>query len=159
MLRHGQDHLLRPRSAQDSTFCTANQRGTSSFPSPSSFVSTILPKASDKSQLLREVIGEHTCDRRSTRTYIHSEFPNYPFEEKFAENDELWKPDVRESASEHTIREHEALEQIFDVDDSTFISITSHSGSIAATLRAIGHRAFALPTGGTMPVFVKVEKR
>lgn len=104
-------------------------------------------------------MGEHTCDRRSTRSYIHSEFPSYPIEPGFTENDELWRPDERESPAHHTAREHQALEDIFDIDDSTWISITSHSGSIAATLRALSHREFALPTGGTMPVFVKVERK
>ncbi|KAL1310477.1 hypothetical protein AAFC00_000767 [Neodothiora populina] len=111
-------------------------------------------------ELLRETNGEHTCDRRSNASYIHSEFLTYQFESGFSESDELWRPDERESESEMTKRLHAALEDIFEHEpDSAFISITGHSGSTAAILRAIGHRAFALPTGGAMAVFVKVEKQ
>lgn len=49
------------------------------------------------------------------------------------------------------------LDDIFSTDSSTYISMTSHSGTIAATLMAIGHRAFRLPTGGAIPVLVKAE--
>lgn len=109
-------------------------------------------------QLLRETNGEHTCDRRSTASYIHSEFPSYTFEPDFSETDVLWKPDERETDAAQTMRLHQALEDIFTVDErSAFLSITSHSGSIAAILRAVGHRTFALPTGGVMPLFVKVK--
>lgn len=114
------------------------------------------------SQLLRETNGEHTCDRRSTRSYIHSQFPTYTFEPSFAENDELWRPDEREQAAAQTKRLHTALEEMFVQDDgedsATWISITNHSGSIAAILRAVGHREFGLPTGGLMPLFVKAVK-
>lgn len=58
-----------------------------------------------------------------------------------------------------TARLHQALEEIFEKDGSAFVSITSHSGAIAAVLRALAHREFALPTGGVMPVFVKVERK
>lgn len=110
-------------------------------------------------ELLRETNGEHTCDRRSAASYIHSEFPDYTFEAGFTENDELWKADERETDAAQTLRLHKALEEIFADDDSTFISITNHSGSIAAMLRAISHRPFPLPTGGAMAVLVEVKKR
>ncbi|KAF1354637.1 histidine phosphatase superfamily [Delphinella strobiligena] len=110
-------------------------------------------------ELLRETNGEHTCDRRSTASYIHSEFPSYTFEPSFSETDDLWKPDERETDAAQTVRLHRALEEIFAIDQSSFLSITSHSGSIAALLRAVGHRTFALPTGGVMPLFVKVERK
>lgn len=76
------------------------------------------------------------------------------------EDDVLWKADERETAEAQKMRLYQALEDIFiDGDgDAAFISITSHSGSIAAILAAVGHRPFALPTGGTMALFLKVEK-
>ena len=55
-------------------------------------------------ELLREVIGIHTCDRRSNRTYIHTNFPAYTFEPGFAEDDDMWSPDVRESHDVHDVR-------------------------------------------------------
>lgn len=55
-------------------------------------------------ELLREVIGIHTCDRRSSRSYIRTNFPLYRIEPGFAEEDELWSPDVRENHSVHDVR-------------------------------------------------------
>ena len=49
------------------------------------------------------------------------------------------------------------LNDIYSRDDSTYISLTTHSGSIASLLRVIGHRDFRLPTGAIIPVLVKAE--
>ena len=108
-------------------------------------------------ELLREVNGVHTCDRRSTKSYIHSEFPLYTFEPGFAENDELWSPDIRESDPALDARLKKLLDDIFTHDDSTYISFSSHSGGISALLRDLGHRPFRLWTGGVIPVLVKTE--
>lgn len=109
-------------------------------------------------ELLREVNGIHTCDRRSSRTYIAEHYPNYTIETGFAEEDLLWVPDLRESDSALTARLGELLEDIFSHDESIFISMTSHGGAIAAILRVVGHRPFSLRTGAVVPVLVKVEK-
>ena len=49
------------------------------------------------------------------------------------------------------------LDDIFDHDDSTYISFTTHSGSISSLLRIIKHREFRIPTGALIPVLVKAE--
>lgn len=36
--------------------------------------------------------------------------------------------------------------------------MTSHSGAIGSILAAIGHREFALQTGGVIPVLVKAKR-
>lgn len=36
--------------------------------------------------------------------------------------------------------------------------MTSHSGTIEATLQVVGHGKFSLPTAGIIPVLVKVRK-
>ena len=54
-------------------------------------------------ELLREVIGIHTCDRRSSKTYIQTNFPAYRYEPGFTEEDGLWRPDVRETHSAHDV--------------------------------------------------------
>jgi hypothetical protein len=36
--------------------------------------------------------------------------------------------------------------------------MTSHSGAIASILEAVGHRKFALETGGVVPVFVNAVR-
>ncbi|MCJ1356368.1 MAG: hypothetical protein MMC33_006363 [Icmadophila ericetorum] len=110
-------------------------------------------------ELLREVNGVHTCDRRSSKTCIHNTYPDYTIEEGFAENDELWEADERESNSALDARLKKLLDDIFEHDDSTFISLTSHSGSIASLLRVLGHRPFRLVTGSVIPVLVKSEKK
>lgn len=62
------------------------------------------PCVPEVKELLREVIGVHTCDRRSNKTYIHAHFPTYTFEPGFAEEDEMWRADVRESPFVHDVR-------------------------------------------------------
>lgn len=108
--------------------------------------------------MLREVIGIHTCDRRSSKSYITKHYPDYVIEPNFAEDDPLWESDLRESDSMQTVRLKGLLDDLFQTDPSTFISLTSHSGAIASILRAIGHRPFALPTGSVTAVLVKAEK-
>lgn len=74
-------------------------------------------------ELLREVIGIHTCDRRSSKTYIHTNFPEYRIEPGFAEEDEMWHPDTRESHSVHDVRvsasPHPHVNQIFSLGRSS----------------------------------------
>lgn len=108
-------------------------------------------------ELLREITGVHTCDRRGNKSYIHSEFPIYTFEAGFAENDELWSPDIRESDPALDARLKKLLDDIFTHDDSTYVSFSTHSGAISALLRNLGHRPFRLQTGGVIPVLVKAE--
>ena len=109
-------------------------------------------------QSLREAIGIHTCDRRSSKSSIHAAFPTYKFEPGFPELDPLWQPDVRETDSAQEARLKSLLDDVFTHDESTFISFTSHSGSIGALLRAIKHRPFRLVTGAVIPVLVKAER-
>jgi broad specificity phosphatase PhoE len=109
--------------------------------------------------MMREVLGVHTCDRRSTRTSIAHRYPGFPFEEGFSEEDPLWLANLRESDSQLDHRVKGFLDDIFAHDSNTFISLTSHSGAIAGFLRVLGHEPFRLPTGGVIPVLVKGEKK
>jgi broad specificity phosphatase PhoE len=84
---------------------------------------------------LREGISAHTCDRRSTKSYIHKSFPKFKFEKRFAEKDPYWKALFAEPQANQDIRSKEVLDDIFSHDDSTYISITSHSGEIGSLLR------------------------
>lgn len=106
-------------------------------------------------ELVREVIGEHTCDRRSTKTYIHAAYRDWRIEAGFTENDELWQADHRETHAEHDIRTRKFLGDLFSNDGNVYLSLTSHSGAIASHLRVVGHREFKLPTGGMIPAVVK----
>lgn len=111
-------------------------------------------------ELAREVMGEHTCDRRSSRSAIHTAYPEWPIEEGFTEEDELWQADHRETHAEHDVRTLEFLDQVFEGEgrEASVLSLTSHSGAIASLMRVIGHREFRLGTGGMVPVLVKATK-
>lgn len=86
-------------------------------------------------ELVREAIGAHTCDRRSSKTYIHEQYPDWPFEEGFAETDPLWDSELRETNVAMDIRLRQAFDEIFSTNKNTFISISSHSGAIGSMLR------------------------
>jgi broad specificity phosphatase PhoE len=110
-------------------------------------------------EMLREGNGVHTCDRRSSRAHIAKRWPRYEIEEGFSEEDELWKAELRESIPALEQRLKGLLDDVFEHDDNTWISMTAHSGTIMAILSVVGHRKFPLQTGGVIPVLVKVEKK
>jgi hypothetical protein len=108
--------------------------------------------------LVRETIGIHTCDRRSSKTAIQDEYLDYTIEETFTEDDELWHPEQRESDSARNARIKTFLDDILTANsDNTFISVTAHSGAITSILDVVGHRRFKLQTGGVIPVLVRAE--
>ncbi|PIG84318.1 phosphoglycerate mutase family protein [Aspergillus arachidicola] len=85
-------------------------------------------------ELLRETLGLHTCDSRSSKTAIAEEYPLYRFEEGFAEEDPLYDPELRESDSARDVRLRELLSDVFAHDESTVVSLTAHSGAITSIL-------------------------
>ncbi|EMD70147.1 hypothetical protein COCSADRAFT_22288 [Bipolaris sorokiniana ND90Pr] len=109
-------------------------------------------------ELLREALGVHTCDRRSTRSEIQAAHRHLTFEPGFAEEDELWLADYREPRSARNYRLAVLLDEVFEGDEGVVVSMTSHSGAIGSLLVGLGHREFALETGGVIPVFVKGER-
>ncbi|KAJ9192611.1 hypothetical protein DTO164E3_8309 [Paecilomyces variotii] len=109
-------------------------------------------------ELLRETIGLHTCDRRSSKSAIAEEYPHYRFEPDFSDEDVLWDAKSRESDSARSARLRKLLDDIFTNDDNVFISLTAHSGAITSILEVIGHRKFQLATGAMIPVVVKAER-
>lgn len=106
-------------------------------------------------QLLRETMGQHTCDSRSRASEIQAEFPEFQFEAGFSEEDLLYDPKTRETNEERNRRLACLLDDIFTHDDNVFISLTAHSGAITSILEVIGHRRFPLATGAVIPVVVK----
>ncbi|KAL4081443.1 histidine phosphatase superfamily [Scleroderma yunnanense] len=101
----------------------------------------------DRKTNIRELLGIHTCDKRRTRSYIQETFPEYVIEEGFAEEDQLWNPDIRETCNDIDVRAKEVLDMIFECDTEHFISITAHGGFIKAFLRVTGHLEWSLPPG------------
>ncbi|OBT64689.1 hypothetical protein VE03_05841 [Pseudogymnoascus sp. 23342-1-I1] len=122
------------------------------------FESLVTPFKPLIKEYLREGISMHTCDRRSSKSYIAENYPGWPFEAGFTEKDELWTKTTAETQSAQDKRSKSALDSIFSSDPSSFLSITSHSGEIGSLLRVVGHRKFSLSTGAVIPVLVKVEK-
>ncbi|KAF4550364.1 Histidine phosphatase-like protein 5 [Elsinoe fawcettii] len=109
---------------------------------------------------IREVFGEHTCDKRSTKTDIQARHPGrFLFEEDFAEDDPLWTADHRETDEEVDTRIRSFLDRLFASRprERTW-SWTVHSGVIASFLRVVGHRPFAVDTGAVIPVVLKVTE-
>lgn len=108
----------------------------------------------------RETLGVHLCDKRNPRSVIAERYEGqgFEFETGFEEEDIYFKNDYREKVWEQALRQNRALQYVFGTTDKykdQFISITSHLGSIRTQLLALGHRAFAIGTGGMIPVFVK----
>lgn len=144
--------MLKPQSWYSSPLqrCLATSDLTFSGLGFKDFVTTI-------KEGFREGVSLHTCDRRYNRTYIHSKYPNWPFEPGFAETDPLWTGVVGETPMAQDVRSKTVLDSVFSSDRSTYISITSHSGEIASLLRVLGHRVFSLRTGAILPVLVRAE--
>jgi broad specificity phosphatase PhoE len=109
-------------------------------------------------ELMREALGVHTCDRRSPKSHLETTFPHLTFEPGFSEPDALWEADYREPVSARRYRLSQFLDDVFAHDGNVFLSMTSHSGAIASILEVLGHRRFALETGGVIPVVVRAER-
>ena len=111
-------------------------------------------------EYLRETIGVHTCDQRSSRTWILENYPGYATEHGFTEYDQLWTPGARE-APEHMVgRARLLLNSIFisGATPSPWVSFTAHGGITRAILEVLGHREWHLGTSDVVPVFVKIER-
>ncbi|GAB1199508.1 hypothetical protein APSETT444_008858 [Aspergillus pseudonomiae] len=109
-------------------------------------------------ELLRERLTDHTCDKRSTRTWIEGHYPSYLIESGFSEEDLLWSPDRWESVEEHVARKQKVLEELFAQDSSSFISLTVHSYAISAILRACGYEEFRVREGSTIALLVRGDR-
>lgn len=94
----------------------------------------------------------HTCDRRSSRSWIQGQYRGYELEEDFAEGDELWKNNSRESLEEHAQQVKTLLVDIFDSDPEVVVSFTAYSGSIGALYMAIAHKDIWVGAGAMVPV-------
>jgi broad specificity phosphatase PhoE len=116
------------------------------------------PLAPVVKELLRERLTDHTCDKRSSRSWITSHYPKYVLEPGFEEEDDLWKADAFETADEHRDRKQRLLEDIFSKDTAPFISLTTHSYAISAILEVVGAPHFRVSEGSIVPLLVKAEK-
>ena len=132
-----------------------------------SFDGISLPKRQQLSivvkESLRETVGRHSCDQRSNLSIIRrfaSELAPgvFSFESSFEEQDELWDTELREQDDQTQARLRSFLDDIFERDPATWISLTIHSGTCRAILAVVGHRLFRLQQGSAMAVLVKATR-
>lgn len=109
-------------------------------------------------ELMRERLGVNTCDRRSSRSWIQENYPDYDIEPDFSEEDQFWNPYVRETQEVHTARTRTLLDDIFSNEKSVFVSFTTHSGSVRALFEAVGQQETWVTTGCVVAVLVKAER-
>lgn len=109
-------------------------------------------------EALREFLTDHTCDRRSSRSWITQTYPDYIIEDGFSEQDMLWSAETPETVEEHRVRKRMLLEDIFENDDAHVISLTTHSYAISAILNVINGPTFRVSEGTIVPLFIKAER-
>ncbi|EPQ25651.1 uncharacterized protein PFL1_06788 [Pseudozyma flocculosa PF-1] len=102
----------------------------------------------------REVYGEHTCDKRRTKSEIHKIVPEFRFEHGFAKDDELWTTE-RETNDHVDERIQATLAQVWNDDDHDVIGITSHSGVMQSLFRVTGHSRIKPATGAFIPLVIR----
>ncbi|OQO13159.1 hypothetical protein B0A48_02623 [Cryoendolithus antarcticus] len=103
---------------------------------------------------LREIFGVHTCDKRSSTSQIQAEFPYFELSPGLTADDRLWTPDHRETMQEHAELWRNFLQDLFENDESTYVSITTHSGATRALYLAIGHPDVWTAAGSVVPIVV-----
>jgi broad specificity phosphatase PhoE len=96
----------------------------------------------------------HTCDQRSSRSWIANAYPDFIIEQGLSEKDELWHPDRREDFDEHMERSRQLLEDIFENDYNRSIALVAHTGSIRALFAATGWKKVPVATGSVYPLLV-----
>jgi hypothetical protein len=107
---------------------------------------------------LRERLGVHTCDQRSTKSWITNAFPDFQIESGFVEEDELWKADRRETIEEHVKRATELLNDLFSHDENQTIALVAHSGALMALFGATGWGKIPVQAGAVYPLLVRGTK-
>ncbi|KAJ7577526.1 histidine phosphatase superfamily [Mycena floridula] len=115
----------------------------------------------------REDIGDHTCDKRRSKSYIQASFPEFIIEDGFTEEDILWPGNGSggETREEICRRATSVLDRIFGrseplfSDNATYISITAHGGIINGFMYALHCGKYPLPTGGVLPILIKATKK
>ncbi|AOW06610.1 YALI0F03707p [Yarrowia lipolytica CLIB122] len=112
--------------------------------------------------LLRETIGFNTCDKLRPIEYTLDRYPNYALTKHHpappSGEDSVWTEEHRETNEEMQERLTGFLENLFDTDPATYVSITCHAGVIRNMLAVLGHRKWFLQTGGMVPVVVLREE-
>jgi broad specificity phosphatase PhoE len=108
-------------------------------------------------ELLRERLTDHTCDKRSSKSWITQHYPDYVLEPSFAEDDRLWTGGRWETNDEHVARKQRVLEDIFVSDKNSFVALTTHSYAISAILEVVGLKHFRVREGSSIALLIGAE--
>lgn len=108
---------------------------------------------------LRERFTVHTCDKRRKRSWIGENYPGYPLEDGFAEDDPFGARDYPEEDEEHMARKQAGLEEIFSTDANEFIALTVHSYAIWSILMACNAEPFRVREGSSIAILVRGERK
>ncbi|KAL9053662.1 MAG: hypothetical protein Q9162_004613 [Coniocarpon cinnabarinum] len=106
---------------------------------------------------LRETHGIRMCDKRSSKTWISENFPNYRIEDGFPDDDLRWDANWRETPDDHRARTWRFMNEVFENDKSTYISFTAHIGSIRTIMEIVGHRDWPIKMGEMMPMLIRAR--
>lgn len=109
-------------------------------------------------ECLRERLTDHTCDKRSSKSWIAQNYAQYILEPSFSEEDGLWNAERWESDSEHVARKQRLLEDIFESDQNDFIALVTHSYAISAILEVVNLGHFRMREGSSIALLIRGEK-
>lgn len=109
-------------------------------------------------ELLRETVIDHTCDRRSPRSWIEANYPSYAIEPGFSEEDVRWGSRRWETFEGHVARKQTVLEEIFATDENEVVALTVHSGATSAILSVVGSPEFLLREGTSIALLVRADR-
>ncbi|CAM1510372.1 Fc.00g007070.m01.CDS01 [Cosmosporella sp. VM-42] len=107
---------------------------------------------------LRERITLHRCDFRRPKSWIAANYPDYTFEEGFAEEDIFAGKDIPETDAEHEARKQKVLEEVWEGDEGTFLELTVHSYAISAIRAVLGLRPCRAREGTSFAYLVRGER-
>jgi broad specificity phosphatase PhoE len=119
------------------------------------FIEKVVPVIKER---LRERFGVHTCDQRSSKTWITSAFPGFRLEDGFMEDDKLWQADRRETFDEHVKRKTNLLIDLFENDENQTIALVAHSGAMMALFGATGCGKIPVKAGAVYPLLVRATR-
>ncbi|GJJ10384.1 hypothetical protein Clacol_004610 [Clathrus columnatus] len=114
----------------------------------------VAPKAIIKEKLREANFLQHTCNMRRTRSFIKETYPQFEIEEGFTEEDIFWGDSETDDLLRTRVRE--GLDEIFEKDNSWYISITAHAVTNRAIREVLGAPAKRMPTGGAFAMVISV---
>ena len=86
------------------------------------------------------------------------DYPDFIIPDNLSEEDTLWTPYRRETLEEHSNLWQDFLQELFNTDNSTYVSLTTHSGATRALYLNIGHPDVWTAAGSVVPIVVRARR-